>query len=76
MPMYDLGDGRLRHSRSLSHAYGTHSVRHFRDHGTEIRVISQSPKHRYVYFLDAAWRARLKTPVLPYTKLEEVGGSI
>lgn len=24
MPLYDLGDGRVRHTRSLSHVYGTH----------------------------------------------------
>ena len=29
MPLYDLGDGRLRHSRSLSHVYGTPSLKHF-----------------------------------------------
>ena len=32
MPLYDIGDGKARHSRSLSHAYGSHSIKHFADH--------------------------------------------
>ena len=68
MPLYDLGDGRLRHSRSLSHAYGTHSVKHFARHGVPIRVVKQTRKHRYLYFLDPTWRQRLLAPVLPYPK--------
>ena len=69
MPLYDPGDGRLRHSRSLSHACGTNSVRHFADHGVEIKVVQQSRKHRYIHFLDPAWRPRLQVPVYPYPKL-------
>ncbi len=68
MPLYDLGDGKARHSRSLSHAYGTHSVKHFVDHGVDIKRVPQSPKHRYVYFLDQNWRDRLAAPILPYPK--------
>ena len=68
MPLYDLGDGQARHSRSLAHAFGTHSVKHFRDHGVDIKVIPQTPKHRYVYFLDPEWQHRLICPVLPYPK--------
>ena len=68
MPLYDLGDGRLRHSRSLSHAFGSHSVKHFSDHGVEIKAVQQSRKHRYVYFLDPPWRERLLALVLPYPK--------
>ena len=68
MPLYDLGDGRLRHSRSLSHAYGTHSMQHFADHGVDVKVVKQIRKHRYIYFLDPAWRSRLQVPVHPYPK--------
>ena len=68
MPLYDLGDGKIRHSRSLAHAYGTHSVRHFRDHGVDIKVIPQVAKHRYLCFLDRSWRDRLRVPILPYPK--------
>ena len=68
MPLYNLGDGRLRHSRSLSHAYGTHSVRHFADHGVELKVVQQSRKHRYIYFLDPTWRSRLQVSIHPYPK--------
>ena len=70
MPLYDIGDGRIHHSRSLAHAYGTHSVEHFRKHGVAIRVLPQSAKHRYVYFLDPTWQSRLNVPVLSYPKKE------
>ncbi len=68
MPLYDLGDGKIRHCRSLSHAYGTHSVKHFADHGVNVNLIPQMAKHRYVYFLDPSWHAMLTTPILPYPK--------
>ena len=68
MPLYDIGDGKARHSRSLAHAYGTHSVRHFQSHGVPIKVVPQSAKHRYMYFLDPAWKHRLRCSVLPYPK--------
>lgn len=70
MPLYDLGDGREQHSRSLSHAFGTHSLRHFAAHGVAIRLVPQAAKHRYFYFLDPSWRPRLRVPVLPYPKRE------
>ena len=70
MPLYDIGDGNVRHSRSLSHAYGSHSVKHFAKHGVNVRLVPQSPKYRYVYFLDSTWRSRLRAPVLPYPKME------
>ena len=70
MPLYDVGDGVARHSRSLSHAFGTHSVNHFRNHGVAIKVIPQQRKHRYVRFLDPSWRSRLRVTVLPYPKRE------
>ena len=69
MPLYDLGDGVARHSRSVSYAFGTHSMRHVRSHGVPLRVIAQRRKHRYLYFLDRKWRSRLRVPVLPYPKL-------
>ena len=72
MPLYDVGDGKQRHSRSLSHAYGTHSVKYFKSHGVGIKVIPQEAKHRYLYFLDPSWKTRLKAPVLPYPKREVV----
>ena len=36
MPLYDLGDGHLRHSRSLGHTYGTHSMQHFKESGVPV----------------------------------------
>ncbi|MFC2027127.1 DNA methyltransferase [Chloroflexota bacterium] len=68
MPLYDMGDGKVRHCRSLSHAYGTHSVKHFADHGVTVNKIPQMAKHRYIYFLDPSWRSKLTTPILPYPK--------
>ena len=70
MPLYDIGDGRLHHSRSLGHVYGTHSLKHFAAHGIDVRLVPQARKHRYVYFLDPGWRDRLRLPVLPYPKKE------
>ena len=74
-PLYDIGDGKPRHSRSLSHAYGSHSIAHFRRHGVPVRLVSQEPKHRYIYFLDPSWRERLLVPVLAYPKREDKDGS-
>jgi hypothetical protein len=70
IPLYDLGDGVARHSRSLSHTYGSHSLRYFASHGVDIKPIPQAAKHRYIYFLDASLKSRLKAPILPYPKKE------
>ncbi|MBI4235867.1 MAG: hypothetical protein HY688_00730 [Chloroflexi bacterium] len=75
MPLLDIGDGKARHSRSLSHAYGTHSVQHFAAHGVPVRLVPQATKHRYVYFLDPSWWPRLRVPLLPYPKREAPDGS-
>ena len=72
MPYYVLGDGKPRHSRSLAHAFGTHSLEHFRRHGVQVKLIPQQPKHRYVFFLDRDWRDRLRVPVLPYPKAHQI----
>ena len=67
-PLYDIGDGKVSHSRSFSQVYGTRSLRHFSNQGVEIRRIPVSQKHRYVLFLDFRWRNRIRVPVLPYPK--------
>lgn len=74
MPLFDLGDGVLRHSRSLGHSFGSHGIAHFARHGVTLRTLPQARKHRYVYFLDPTWRSRLRVPVLPYPKREEEHG--
>ena len=71
MPLYDIGDGVPRHSRTLSHDIGSHSMRHFADHGVTVKKIPQLPKHRYIYFLDRRWRKRLCGPEHSYPKLED-----
>ena len=71
-PLYDLGDGKPRHSRSLSHALGTHSVKYLRARGVPVRLVPQQAKHRYLYFLDRGWQDQLRAPVVPYPKSEPV----
>jgi hypothetical protein len=71
MPLYDFGDGVLRHSRSIAHAFGTHSFDHFKRNGVTPQAVPQPAKHRYVYLLDQSLRGRLTTPVLPYPKRQE-----
>jgi len=56
MPLYDIGDGRSRHSRSLSHAYGSRSAEYFARHGIQVKKIPQTAKHRYIQFLDPSWK--------------------
>jgi hypothetical protein len=72
-PLYDIGDGRRYHSRSLSHSFGSHGLAHFQRHGIDVKLVPQQAKHRYLYFLDQAWRARLRAPELPYPKKEVSG---
>ena len=67
-PLYDVGDGVPRHSRSLSHALGTHSVKYFRSHDIDVKVLPQAAKHRYIRFLDPTYRMRLQVAVLPYPR--------
>ena len=74
-PLYDLGDGKLAHCRTLATKFGTRSVRHLTNHGAEVTLVPQSPKHRYVYFLDRAWEQRLTVSVLPYPKKENLDAS-
>jgi hypothetical protein len=69
-PKFDIGDGKARHSRSLSHALGSHSLKYLSGCGLNVKVLPQVAKHRYIYFLDKIYRNRLKTLVLPYPKKE------
>ena len=73
-PLYDLGDGKARHSRSVSHAFGAHSTHHFSQHGVSVRLAPQEAKHRYVFFIDPVWKVRLKVSVAPYPKGEASDG--
>jgi hypothetical protein len=74
-PLYDIGDGKRYPSRSLSHCFGSHGLAHFQRHGIDVRLVPQQAKHRYLYFLDPAWRERLRVPELPYPKKEVTGES-
>jgi hypothetical protein len=72
-PLYDIGDGRHYHSRSLSHSFGSHGLAHFQRHGINVKLVPQKAKQRYLYFLDPAWLTRLRAPELPYPKKEVSG---
>ena len=72
--LYDIGDGVLRNSRTLGHAYGTRSSRYFSEHGVELKGLRQEAKHRFVYFLDKAWSDKLNVPVQPYPKSNTLDG--
>jgi hypothetical protein len=69
-PLYDIGDGKPKHSRSLGQIYGTHSVKYLSGQGLPVKLVPQSAKHRYLYFLNSSWQDRLKVRVLPYPKKE------
>lgn len=70
-PLYDFGDGRARHSRSVSQTYGSHSIDYFSRHGISVARVPQVAKHRYVYFLDPRWHSRLTVSAHSYPKREE-----
>jgi hypothetical protein len=72
MPKFDLGDGIPRHSRSLSHAFGSHSLKYFSDCGLGVKVLPQLPKHRYIYLLDQDLRIKITALILPYQKKEGI----
>jgi hypothetical protein len=74
VPMFDLGDGVLRHNRSVSSVLGTRNMAFLNSKGIEVKTVAQSQKHRYIYFLDPSWRERLTVPVLPYPKKEVSDG--
>jgi len=69
-PMYNFGDGIVRHSRSVGQIYGSHSIRRFALSGVNVELVMPPAKHRYVIFLDPDWRSRLAVLVLPYPKKE------
>jgi hypothetical protein len=71
-PLYDIGDGVARHSRSLAHDLGSHSIQYLKLQGIKVKLVSQSPKHRYIKFLDESWRNRLSVPTFPYPKKEAI----
>ena len=69
-PLFDLGDGVTRHSRTFSSIHGTRSAGYLAGQGIDVKAIPQQRKHRYVVFLEPSWTGRLKVPVLPYPKKE------
>jgi hypothetical protein len=68
-PKFDVGDGVPRHSRSFSHALGSHSLKYLTECGLNVKTIPQSHKHRYIYLLDPSLKSKLHTPILPYPKM-------
>ena len=68
MPLFDLGDGIPRHTRSVAQIHGTHSLKYFKAIGITVETIPQEAKHRYLIFLDQRWRTRLRIETQPYPK--------
>lgn len=66
-PLLDFGDGKARHSRSVAHVLGTHGLAYFHDRGIAVQKVPQSPKRRFIRFIDPAWQSKLLPPVLPYS---------
>lgn len=73
-PVYDLGNGHLHHSRTLSHALGTRSKRYLEGKGIKVRLVEQAPKHRFIYLLDPQLRDWLAVPVVAYPQGGEIHG--
>ena len=69
-PLYDVGDGRPRHGRTLGHSFGTHSVEYLKRQGVPVRLVKRAPKHRYLYAIDPDVKTRISVPVMPYPKKE------
>lgn len=72
MPLCDLGDGVPRHSRSVAHSLGSHSLRYLTHNGVKVKLIPQARKHRYIYLLDASLKVKLKVTILSYPKKDEI----
>ena len=70
MPSYRLESGKVYHSRTLSHAFGTHSLSYFRDRNIKVELVPRARKLIYVTLIDPAWRTRLGRAVLPYPTKE------
>ncbi len=54
MPGYMMPDGRVYHSRTLSHSFGTHSIAHFEAHDVRVESVPRVLKLIYVAFIDGA----------------------
>jgi hypothetical protein len=67
---HDLGDGVLRHNRSVSSLLGTQSASYLARAGIPITTTMLSGKHRFVFFFDPTWAVRLAVPILPHPKKE------
>jgi hypothetical protein len=63
-----LGDGTIRHPRSVFSQHGSNSVGHLRRTGIAAARVRTVPKHRYAVFLDPSWRWRLRIRPLPYPR--------
>jgi hypothetical protein len=75
MPLYDLGDGIARHSRSVAQVFGSHSLAFLNQDGQKATRVPQQAKHRYIYFLDPSWKLKLNVKILNYPKKEVVNAN-
>lgn len=65
-PYYRMADGRVLHSRTIAHAFGSRSKASLAARGIKFEAIEPRPKLIYVALVDPTWRDRLTRPVLPY----------
>jgi hypothetical protein len=65
-----LSAGRMCHTRTAVSVYGSNRPDHLTATGVPAIAVRSTPKLRYIYFLNPAWRWRLKTPVLRYAEVQ------
>jgi hypothetical protein len=61
-----LGNGELRHPRSVASTYGTNRPSRLRKMGIPARSVLVGGKHRYALVLDRSWAWRLAAQPKPY----------
>jgi hypothetical protein len=63
-----LSDGKPHHPRSVFSRHGSNDVGHLRRTGVPSARVMVPGKHRYLVFLDPAWRWRLAAPLRPFPR--------
>lgn len=69
-PYYRMADGRVLHSRTIAHVFGSRSKASLAARGIKFETIEPRPKLTYVALIDLTWRDRLTRPVLPYREAQ------
>ena len=69
-PYYRLADGRILHSRTIAHTFGSRSKASLAARGVRFETIEPQTKLIYLALVDPTWRDRLTRPVLPYQEAQ------